>query len=342
MPSARPLVLCILAAVGVGGCDTGPGPTTPAESWGSSTKEINGSAQPDPADVLVQQLGGPWRRSPIMLDDTHIAIISDACAATAREELGEIEANLPTAVIDARGEHFATVVLADDLDAIECLARLDDSGTIATVDSVDRLSRAAVAPVEGTSVSVSNVVHLDDRAGGRTIAFGRIGPDAESAKVGFDDASVILATDAAGWWAMWWQGTVRASSYAAVDTRDIAVGNTKPFQGEREARVGPASWWLNPRAPAPTAASTTIQALVHEQGCASGKSPEGRVEPPVIEPADAAVTITFEIRRMPGTQDCQGNPSFGVTIKLPEPLGTRAILDGGETPSRDASKPPVP
>ena len=351
MPSTRAVVLCVLAAVAVGGCDAGPGPTTPAESsgssatgspatvssaTGSSATPVDRSAQPDPANGLAQQLGGPWRRSPIILDDSHIAIISDACATAARKELGEIEANLPTAVINARGEQFATAILADDLNAIECLARLDETGAVATVDAVDRLSITAVAPVDGTNISVASLVHLDDGAGGRTIAFGRIGPDAESAKVGFDDASVILATDAAGWWAMWWQGTVQARSYAAVDPHGIVVGNTKPFQGEREARVGPASWWLNPRAPAPSAASTTIQALVHEQGCASGTSPEGRIEPPVIEGADATVTITFEVRKLPGTQDCQGNPPFAVTIKLPESLANRALLDGGETPPRDA------
>ena len=30
--------------------------------------------------------------------------------------------------VDARGEHFATAILADDLIAIECLVRLDDAG----------------------------------------------------------------------------------------------------------------------------------------------------------------------------------------------------------------------
>jgi hypothetical protein len=126
----------------------------------------------------------------------------------------------------------------------------------------------------------------------------------------------------------------------AVDTHDLVVGNTKPFDGEREARIGPASWWLNPAAAAPTPASMSIRALVLEESCASGKTPEGRVEPPRIEPTDGEITITFEFRRRPGGQDCPSNPPFPVTIKLPEPLGGRVLLDGASKPPRDASGPP--
>ena len=236
MPAARPLflgALGVLAALALSGCDAGPGPTDAGPSTPISTDP---SGRPEPTDVVTDQLGGPWRRSPTILDDSHIAIVSDACAAAAREKLGETEANLPTALVDARGEHFATVIMADDLNAIECLARFDEAATSATVDSVDRLSMTAVAPVDGTALSVASVVHEADRPGGRTIAIGRIGPAAESAKVGFDDNSVILGTDAEGWWSLWWQGSVRASSYAAVDTHDIAVG--KRSRSRASARRG--------------------------------------------------------------------------------------------------------
>ena len=334
--AARSLAAALLLGVATAGCGA-----TPVLGVTEGPSESVEASMALPTDAITGQLGGPWRRSPIILDDSHIAIISDACAAVARKSLGEVEANLPTAMIDARGEHFATAILADDLNAIECLARLDDAGTAATVDSVDRLSMTAVAPVDGTKFSVASVVHLSDLPGRRTIALGRIGPAADSAKVGFDDASVILATDAEGWWAMWWQGTVRASSYAAVDKADIVVGNTKPFEGEREARVGPASWWVDP-ASVPLATTTTIRGLVLEESCASGRTPEGRVEPPSIDLTDAAVTVTFEIRRLPGAQDCQGNAPFPVSIKLPERLGSRTLLDGGSTPPRDAARPPAP
>jgi hypothetical protein len=319
------------------GCASTP---TPGVTVGPS--ETVEAIMPMPSDAVTGHLGGPWRRSPIILDAPHIAIISDACATAARKELGEAEANLPTALVDARGEHFATAILADDLDAIECLVHLDETGLIATVDSVARLSRAAVEPVDGTGFSVASLVHVDDRPGGRTIAFGRIGPAADSAKVGFDDASVILGSSAEGWWAMWWQGSVRASSYAAVDKADIVVGNAKPVEGEREARVGPASWWLDPAAPAPAASATTIRALVLEAACVGGRTPEGRIEPPAIETTAETVTVGFEIRWLPGAGDCLANQPFPVVVTLPEALGSRTLLDGGSVPPRDAATPPSP
>ena len=172
------------------------------------------------------------------------------------------------------------------------------------------------------------------------MAFGRIGPDTDAAKSGFGDASTVLGSKGSGWWAMWWPGAVRANSFAATDTHDIVVGSAKPPSGEVEARVGPASWWVDPRAAAPTATSTALHAIVHEQRCASGDTPEGRVEPPTIELTDTSVTVTYLIRFKVGDQDCEGNPPFAVELKLPEPLGKRKLLDGSETPPRDATKPP--
>ena len=324
----------------VAGCASGPRPPD-GSTAGPSAGPPDGSIGPIPTGVIVGQLAGPWRRSPIVLDDPHVAIISDACAAAARQALGETEANLPTALIDARGEGLATAILADDLTAIECLVTLDAGGTVATVESVDRLAQAAVAPVDAARISVASVVQLNDRSGGRTVAFGRIGPAAEAAKVGLDDASVVVGSSAAGWWAMWWQGSGRATSYSAVDGHDITIGSAPPPLGQVEARVGPAAWWLDPTALSPTPATTLIHAVILEASCASGTSPDGRLEPPMIEPTDASITVTFSIRRRPGGQDCQGNPPFRVEITLPEPLGTRTLLDGSATPPRDATKVPA-
>ena len=335
---ALPLIACLVLVLV--GCDAGPGPSAPRAVPSTSAAGPDASDRPDPSVVVVDQLGGPWRTSPVLVDNPHIAIVSDACAAKARENLGEIEANLPTALVDARGEHLLTVIMADDLNAIVCLARFDDTGTAATADSVDRLSIRAVAPVDKAAITIASVTR-DEGAGGRTIAFGRVGPDARAAKVGFGDNSVVLASSAEGWWATWWKGAERAISYAAVNNQSIVIGSAKPPLGEVEARVGPASWWIDPRAAAPTATSTALHAIVREESCASGASPEGRIEPPIIELSDTAVVVTYRIRRKAGGQDCQSNPPFAVGLKLPEPLGKRALLDGNETPPRDATKPPA-
>lgn len=288
---------------------------------------------------MIDQIVGAWRPDAIDLEEGQIAIVSDACAAAARELLGDAEADLPTALVDARGEGFATAILADEVSAIECQARTD--GRTATVDGVFRLSQTAVAAVDDTRVTVARLVREDDRDGGRTVAFGRVGPVPFMVKLGFDDESEVFASSGNGWWAAWWPGAARASAIAAVDRRSLAIGSADAPTTEVEARVGPAAWWLDPTAEAPTAASTTIAAVVLEESCASGRSPEGRVELPAMELTGSDVIVTFSIRRLPGGQDCQGNAPFKVTFELPEPLGNRTLYDGGEDPPRKAGEPPA-
>ncbi len=332
----------LLAAVVLAGCTYVPGPTLGATVQPPPEKSQD-AIEPDPSDILTTQLVGAWRRSPIDLDDTHTAIISDACSLAAREQLGEAEADLPTALIDARGGGVATAILADDLAAIQCFVHFDETTQIATVDSVARLSTSATAAADAAGITVANVTHANDIPGGRTIAFGRVGPDAFAVKLGFDDGLVHTAASADGWWSMWWPGVARASGYSAVDARNLVIGAVGDAPvGEVVAAVGPASWWLDPNAPEPTAASTTIRALVLEESCASGRTPEGRVDPPAIEIDDTTVTVTFVIRQQPGDgQDCQGNAPFPVGFPLPEPLGARTLLDGNEDPPRKAGEPPA-
>jgi hypothetical protein len=101
--------------------------------------------------------------------------------------------------------------------------------------------------------------------------------------------------------------------------------------------VGRASWWLDPAAGRPAANATFVAAVVLEEACASGKSPAGRVLPPVISATDATISVMIAIRRRPGGQDCPGNPPLAITIDLGEAIGTRKLLDAGEFPPRDAT-----
>ncbi len=327
----------------VAGCANPPGPSDGAQETAVAPGRTQDAIEPDPSDILTTHLVGAWRRAPIELDDTHTAIISDACSLAAREQLGEAEADLPTALIDARGGGVATAILADDLSAIECFVHFDATAQTATVDAVARLSTTATAAVDEARITVANVTRTNDLAGGRAIAFGRVGPDAFAVKLGFDDGLVHTAASADGWWSMWWPGVARVSSYSAVDARSLVIGAVRDAPvGEVVAAVGPASWWLDPKAPVPTATSTKIRALVVEEACSSGRTPEGRVDPPAIELDDRTVTVTFAIRHQPGDgQDCQGNPPFPVEFALPEPLGARTLLDGSDDPPRDASGPPA-
>jgi hypothetical protein len=101
--------------------------------------------------------------------------------------------------------------------------------------------------------------------------------------------------------------------------------------------VGPAVWWVDPAELPLDPATTIVPGILVERGCASGRSPEGRVRPPEIEYGDDEIVITFGVLRPEGGQDCQGNPEFPVEIELAEPLGDRTLIDGFD--GRDATEP---
>ena len=92
-----------------------------------------------------------------------------------------------------------------------------------------------------------------------------------------------------------------------------------------------AGQWVPAAAVAP--GDTRFVANVHERGCSSGQSPEGRIEPPVVEYTATSVVVTFWVR-LPegGTQDCRGAPPAPYEVVLREPLGDRTLLDGGVYP----------
>ena len=335
------VALTVSLALLVAGCAFVPA-LLRSPSPGSASPEAPGieSVEPVSSDVPLGQVVGGWLAAPLQLGDPQIAVVSDACATAARTELGDADANLPTALVDVRGEGLATAIMADDERAIQCLARIDGAG-VARVDSVERLAPSAVAPVADTEIGLTSMVGLDDRDGGRMLVLGRIGPAASQVKLALDDKTEVLASSADGWYAAWWPGQTRATVIGAVDNGSQVVRTIDASTGQVDGRLGAASWWLDPKALAPTATSATVQGLVLEEACASGKSPKGRIEPPLFDLSETAVTVVFGIRPLPGDQDCQGNAPYPVTFTLPEPLAGRTLLDGNGVPPRDASVPPV-
>jgi hypothetical protein len=311
----------------------------PSEQIESAAPTGAGSGEPLATPLDPQALLGPWQSSPFAPADSQIAIVSDACAAAARGQLGEAEADLPTAVVDARGEGFVTVILADETRAIECLLRVDAAGAT-SVDSVVRLAPSAIAAAHDRQIRLTTLLDLDDRQGGRSLVIGRVGTNAAGVKIRFR-AGDVSASMAHGWYIAWWPVAPDAGIIAALDAAGGVVASIAPPAGAVDGRLGAASWWLDPNALAPTPESVVIEGLILEEACASGKSPQGRVEDPLIDLSETAVTVTFGIRPLAGDQDCQGNEPFPVSFRLPEPLADRTLLDGAEVPARDASKPPV-
>lgn len=100
-----------------------------------------------------------------------------------------------------------------------------------------------------------------------------------------------------------------------------------------------ARWWIDPNSPAGPA-DRSIAALVHEQTCAGGRPPVGRIEPPLIRYDPAAITIVLATRPPGGAADCRAAPDAPFRIELAEPIGARTVLDGYELPGRDAHVEP--
>lgn len=95
---------------------------------------------------------------------------------------------------------------------------------------------------------------------------------------------------------------------------------------------GLADWWLAAPGLDVGPDTTMIDALVRERACTSGRSPVGRLVPPIVTYEANAVVVTIAVRSLPGGQDCPGNPAVPITITLREQLGQRALLDGATVP----------
>jgi hypothetical protein len=73
---------------------------------------------------------------------------------------------------------------------------------------------------------------------------------------------------------------------------------------------------------------------VNDSQCASGSSPERRLHEPEIRVLPDAVVVTFIADRLAGVQACPSHPAVRRTIRLPERLGDRQLLDGATVPAR--------
>jgi hypothetical protein len=105
--------------------------------------------------------------------------------------------------------------------------------------------------------------------------------------------------------------------------------------------IAVASWWLDPAAPVPGPDATVLMALVDEEG---GGPLEGRIPSPVVVYAPEAIIVMFGVTTAigGGGEDsmCVQSPPIPYRVVLTEPLGRRALLDGGAIPPRDATRPP--
>jgi hypothetical protein len=82
-----------------------------------------------------------------------------------------------------------------------------------------------------------------------------------------------------------------------------------------------------------TPETRVVDVEVHEQACASGASPDGRISGPAVVPLEDAIIVILGTRPPPGPQTCLPGPAATIRIELPEPLGDRQLLDGSTFPA---------
>ncbi len=83
----------------------------------------------------------------------------------------------------------------------------------------------------------------------------------------------------------------------------------------------------------PTQGASTLEVLISERACASGRDADGRIEVELEETAEQ-VRLRVGVRPLRGGQDCQGNPGTPFTVELAEPLGDREVVDSSVVPPR--------
>jgi hypothetical protein len=100
--------------------------------------------------------------------------------------------------------------------------------------------------------------------------------------------------------------------------------------------LGAAEWRPNSDQPEPNPRSRTIEVLVTERSCASGRPSVGRVVGPAVRYEADRVLVAFGVIPQAGDSfECPGNPPTPAVIELTEPLGDRVLVDVSSLPYVD-------
>ena len=84
----------------------------------------------------------------------------------------------------------------------------------------------------------------------------------------------------------------------------------------------------------PEPEDTTVDVLVTERGCASGREMGDALRGPQVIETDDAVLVAFAVVPVAGMAGCPGNPATAVTVELSAPLGQRGVYDGLHFPPK--------
>jgi hypothetical protein len=95
------------------------------------------------------------------------------------------------------------------------------------------------------------------------------------------------------------------------------------------------SWELDPDQPQLNDKTRSILVDLGPGECSSGKPQANRLQKPEFREQNGALLLSLWLRPLPpGGYTCQGVIEPPVRIQLPEPLGSRSLMDGGTYPPR--------
>ncbi len=141
-----------------------------------------------------------------------------------------------------------------------------------------------------------------------------------------------------------------SATFAALSEHSFGVagverrGDRWIFAGEASGRpceptiplppgLAPVEVLLDPDS-MPGPGDSTVDVLVSELGCASGREMGDALRGPQVIETDNAVVVAFAVVPIAGSAACPGNPWTAVTVELAAPLGERWIYDGLHFPPK--------
>ena len=221
----------VAAAILLAGCGADVPPRTAAPSAGEpaprtteASPAAEASSTPSPSDPVT----GTFRRGGVPVPPELLADAVSACRAIPTPPYAEEIGSRPVVVSDLRGESIVIVVFAGPGGATGCRARLGDDAPVASLFAVDA---GPDGPLDEGQITLASYELDDDGGSQRTIAVGRYGDRVVKVRAGFDDDTYVTSSTDNGWYAMWWQGTIRPAVIVAADNRNEARGKLTPPTG---------------------------------------------------------------------------------------------------------------
>jgi hypothetical protein len=106
----------------------------------------------------------------------------------------------------------------------------------------------------------------------------------------------------------------------------VDVGAARPLRATRD-RIRASRWRIDPTHELEPA-ETVLRLLVTEQTFAGAQRASGRVLAPDLHAAEDELVLTMFVTPRPGFQARTPNPETPVRIALPDPIGSRRLIDG--------------